>query len=660
MQKNSRIYNVVILALLATFGIQSCSMPDLIVPEKNAPKEYRAYKGDSVEIRWNYLNADRVYIDGYVGMYNTSDYIRVYADKSKDIVIRAYQGNVDSLIERRSIIVGQVTDEIADTNDATETPAEESQYIAPTPNVTEPENISSPQRGPLREEVFYGEVRTGQSEYFRGVKRDGGFNPTTLRVTRVTPEATANGYKLYMRALLLDEHGNFVAREPDNTNYHFNLDYGYNDKKVSHVTDKVYELVSDDGRGCDYTFLVDNSLAATENDKIMQAVREFAGRLSQQDRMSLAGFNSGTEKMFDMMSPEYAISELRSLSMPKSRGLNALYKVAYKSAKDAKSTHNEQAIVIVTHYNDNASIIYSANDLIKIANQKQIPVYIVAVGDALKTYFLNYICNRTGGKFYHVFSDETDKINDILAEIAFGIKNYYLIEFPNISAHESVADQLRGTLKLNVSNTQLADAVDIFPQPIAEYFQYQALSLFDFRSIELLPEYRALLDSFAVVLLDNPQYNVALIGHTSDEGSPEYMFALSLDRANAVKDYLIAAGVPAKQITVKSFGYRKPLYFGMMMEPWQERMNRRVEVRWLEPDRFPMEIAVETADTETEAGKLEQTWQKRGYKAFYERIIEAGEAKYQIKLWGYRSREDAERDIQTIEAKYKGIHCEIE
>src|SRR5574344_1768212 len=110
MQKNSRIYNVVILALLATFGIQSCSMPDLIVPEKNAPKEYRAYKGDSVGIRWKYLNADRFYIDAYDGMYNTSDYIRVYADKSKDIVIRAYQGNVDSLIERRSIIVGQVTD----------------------------------------------------------------------------------------------------------------------------------------------------------------------------------------------------------------------------------------------------------------------------------------------------------------------------------------------------------------------------------------------------------------------------------------------------------------------------------------------------------------------------------------------------------------------
>lgn len=66
---------------------------------------------------------------------------------------------------------------------------------------------------------------------------------------------------------------------------------------------------------------------------------------------------------------------------------------------------------------------------------------------------------------------------------------------------------------------------------------------------------------------------ILLVGNASTEGTNEYNLALGARRAETVKTYLIAAGIPANRITTKSLGEEAPV----ALEPDQEHLNRRVD-----------------------------------------------------------------------------------
>jgi OOP family OmpA-OmpF porin len=69
---------------------------------------------------------------------------------------------------------------------------------------------------------------------------------------------------------------------------------------------------------------------------------------------------------------------------------------------------------------------------------------------------------------------------------------------------------------------------------------------------------------------------VTATGHTDTSGSPEYNMALSLRRANTVKDALVREGVPATPISVVGRGEA-----GLLVQTGpnvREPQNRRVEI----------------------------------------------------------------------------------
>jgi len=65
-------------------------------------------------------------------------------------------------------------------------------------------------------------------------------------------------------------------------------------------------------------------------------------------------------------------------------------------------------------------------------------------------------------------------------------------------------------------------------------------------------------------------------GHTDTSGSPEYNMALSLRRANTVKDALVKEGVPATAITTTGVGEAGLLV--KTADGVREPQNRRVEI----------------------------------------------------------------------------------
>jgi len=99
---------------------------------------------------------------------------------------------------------------------------------------------------------------------------------------------------------------------------------------------------------------------------------------------------------------------------------------------------------------------------------------------------------------------------------------------------------------------------------------------FEFDKAELRPSDRELLSRIAGILLTSSDYTVSVNGHTDDVGTVEYNQKLSERRAEAVRDYLVEAGVPEGILSVTGHGKSRPLVPGTSEEA--RARNRRVEL----------------------------------------------------------------------------------
>ena len=99
---------------------------------------------------------------------------------------------------------------------------------------------------------------------------------------------------------------------------------------------------------------------------------------------------------------------------------------------------------------------------------------------------------------------------------------------------------------------------------------------FEFNKAVLLSVNRELLSRIAGILLTSKGYSITVYGHTDDVGSKAYNQELSERRAQAVRDYLVEAGIGRQIIATKGFGKTKPLVTGTT--PEARAKNRRVEV----------------------------------------------------------------------------------
>ena len=99
---------------------------------------------------------------------------------------------------------------------------------------------------------------------------------------------------------------------------------------------------------------------------------------------------------------------------------------------------------------------------------------------------------------------------------------------------------------------------------------------FDFDSSSLTDEARAQVDAHIAALQGNND-SVRLEGHTDERGTREYNLALGERRANAVRDYMVANGVPSYRIETVSYGEENPVAYGSGESNWQQ--NRRVGLK---------------------------------------------------------------------------------
>ncbi|MEC3878746.1 OmpA family protein [Parapedobacter sp. 10938] len=101
--------------------------------------------------------------------------------------------------------------------------------------------------------------------------------------------------------------------------------------------------------------------------------------------------------------------------------------------------------------------------------------------------------------------------------------------------------------------------------------------LFEYDSHVLKTNSYAILDHVSREMRKNTNAEFIIDGHASIEGTAEYNMELSIDRANAVKLYLVNSGIPADNLTVKGYGATRPAASNDTEAG--RAQNRRVEIK---------------------------------------------------------------------------------
>lgn len=99
---------------------------------------------------------------------------------------------------------------------------------------------------------------------------------------------------------------------------------------------------------------------------------------------------------------------------------------------------------------------------------------------------------------------------------------------------------------------------------------------FDFDKIVIKPAGFVYLDKVVSILKSRPELFVKIQGHTDSIGTKAYNATLSLERAEAVKNYLVDQGIDGNNLSCEGFGFSKPVESNKTAEG--RALNRRVEL----------------------------------------------------------------------------------
>ena len=130
----------------------------------------------------------------------------------------------------------------------------------------------------------------------------------------------------------------------------------------------------------------------------------------------------------------------------------------------------------------------------------------------------------------------------------------------------------RDTLTVVQKDTVTVVKIDtVYVQQVEEIAKDFNAAQFKVGSYELNDNAKFALHDLANVMIKNPQLQLLIKGHTSDEGNADYNQRLSENRAKAAVDFLVSQGVDRSRLTYEGKGSSEPI------DPDNRELNRRTE-----------------------------------------------------------------------------------
>jgi outer membrane protein OmpA-like peptidoglycan-associated protein len=150
----------------------------------------------------------------------------------------------------------------------------------------------------------------------------------------------------------------------------------------------------------------------------------------------------------------------------------------------------------------------------------------------------------------------------------------------NYGYHAAAPGYLSVNQNLELSSlteyTELKKDLVLVPIEIGESIQLRNVFFVQSKA-ELKSESYPELDRLVKIMQDNPTIEIEISGHTDNRGIPSANLALSEQRVDAVRQYLVSKGVEPKRMVGKGYGGSKPIAPSTTEENRQQ--NRRVEFK---------------------------------------------------------------------------------
>ncbi len=493
-----------------------------------------------------------------------------------------------------------------------------------------------------------------ESKYFNGILANPNIQePYYIKIVRSICNPAVSDTCI-VRTLVLDRFGNYLPGFTGNDSAFWSAIYyctlGMVGEDIKIFTEKEFK---DQGNYLDISILLDISAASFGHDEILNSIKHFAAGQRNFDNVMLSLFNQNYDEVINLGSAKKIPAEIDNLKLPETGGLNSLNKATYFNLNNLKGVinNNQKLLVLVAFNDDNNSIFYELDDVTHYARNNEIPVYVIAVGNDIDSYSLKYLTAFTGGRYYSLSDDELGEIGSILNEIAFSQRAYYEFKLPLVALKAEDCEKLRSEIVFHLSEQKHSDIFRVVVKEDYHPPRSQVVATFGYKDTTVNRRFHRDLNILAELLYENPDFKIELIGHSGIEGSWDENSLLSGLRAQAIKDLLLDNRVDSEQVKVTAAGSSKPLYY-LEQDEWQKEMNRRVEIRWLDPALLPYEIIADNFDTEEEALTNVEKWEKRGFRSYYERYLKNNIPLYLVKIWGYPTVEEAEKEVKKLGRKY--------
>jgi outer membrane protein OmpA-like peptidoglycan-associated protein len=144
---------------------------------------------------------------------------------------------------------------------------------------------------------------------------------------------------------------------------------------------------------------------------------------------------------------------------------------------------------------------------------------------------------------------------------------------------QETADELLASFSdIDLGPTRLVDELQIVesaPPPSGRIVVDEAI-LFGFDSAQLTDPDSTVFHDLAMIFVARPSWTMTVVGHTDSMGAHDYNMDLSLRRASAVRDALVAAGVSPAALAVDGAGDTEPVAPNDTVEG--RALNRRIEI----------------------------------------------------------------------------------
>jgi len=490
-----------------------------------------------------------------------------------------------------------------------------------------------------------------RSNYWNGIiENNSNITPSRLKIMEIKDFEIGN--TKYVKFLLFDAYGNFLKNYnlgELEKNLNINMFCENGNETASILDIDISEELDED---INIYFLVENSYANIFFEEILKEIKKFT---NNQKKINVALYLQNQElKEITKLTTGEEFNKIINFNRETASGSNSFYNSTFdllkkiqKNSLNANNKKEKNIIVTFNYTSDNSSFLHTINDVVDKSNNLNVKIYNINLSNISETYNSKVFSYLKGNTFYYTNDEELDKINTILNEIFYSQKYYYEASINNKVFEIDGCDFLKTELNYTTNLGILSDLIFSDYKTSYSLNRFKTLTLFDYKNSQIKDEFNSQLDLLTTTLINNPNNNIELVGHSGIEGDNDFCFEIGQKRANKIKEYLVSKGVNSKQIKLKTEGSNKPIYY-LTKFSWQEAFNRRVELRWLDPESLPYEIVTDIIESEYKAEDKVKFWIDKGYKSYFERYLTNNSPNYKVKIWGFKSLKEAEDNVMKL------------